>query len=276
MTTPAPRAMMMTMRMGQLVASYTLGKRHTLSKRAGVYVPAFRIPVGKYFCPSEENGDNEGTDCKTIQPDWDNDKYLTDQDDYVEKKKKRQVLPTTKDVGFGPFNSTAQDHILAQANIVSTRRWHNNVSRGVTEALRNLVGSVNYHNNFTVRSHINAQKGRVGNIFDAIKTALPSHRRVVNNIQYGAWQRQDLRRRWNEFMNSKLYLVQAKMKVINDFLPALQVVWADDGARSAAEDQLGDSGNTLADKQRKRDLIDDIDALADRMRMLSAWVNPFG
>ncbi|KAK4200452.1 killer toxin subunits alpha/beta [Triangularia verruculosa] len=430
----------------RVVHNRTLEKR-ALSKRAGVYGPAFRIPVGKYFCPSEESGDNEGTDCKTIKPDWDNDKYLTNEDDYVDRKKRRQLAPMPQEVDFELFNSTIEGRILArdglekrgkkesklcginiesdfpsggllpdadaygfdepdicgnyefgaplqnrvtgiqydtehilefqlpgmfleeldrdifgktflhpnpnqldgngarkkvtfceyfkelwsvpgfaingetatpadhiadtyptssrfsnelvvlehylnvpvkaktwgrEANIVSTRRWNTNIGKGVTEArailkaMRNLVGSINYHNDFTIRSHFRAQKDRVGNMFEAIENALPSHRRVVNNVQYDAWQHQDLRRRWNEFMNSKFYLGQAKtMKVINEFLPVLQEAWADDGRRRAAEDQPGDSGDTLADKQRMRDLIDDIDALADRMRTLPAWINPF-
>ncbi|KAK0736846.1 glycosyl hydrolases family 18-domain-containing protein [Apiosordaria backusii] len=470
-------------------------EKKALSKRAGVYGPAFTIPVGKYFCPSEESGDNEGTDCKTIQPDWDNDKYLTDQDDYDDSKKKRRLSPIMQDVGFGLlFNSTAEDHLLARGwlekradkksrlcsedkggdgipivsiypsggelpnaaaygfeepnicgnyefgtplerrvagvqydtehilefqlpaiflreldkqifdhtfqhpnpnevdgkgarkrvsfcryflelwsvpefaingetatpaqhiantyptknkyshelvvlehyinspvkakvsatppliplqtphqlflsdpipthfgaadrtvfiaptqtwgredNIVTTSRWHNNVGKGVTQArailmaIRFLVGSVNYHNDFTIRSYLRAQKDRVGNMFEAVENALPSHRRVVNNVQYDAWQRQDLRRRWNEFMNNKFYLAQAQtMKVINEFLPLLQQVWADDGARTAAEDRPGDDANTLAAKQAKRDLIDDIDALADRVKTLPVWINPFG
>jgi chitinase len=59
-----------------------LAESHGLGKRSGVYGPAFRIPVSRYFCPSTETGENEGTDCSTIKPDWDNDKYLTDNDDY--------------------------------------------------------------------------------------------------------------------------------------------------------------------------------------------------
>jgi chitinase len=72
----------------ELMEYYSLDKRsevarsRRLEKRAGVYGPAFRIPVGNFFCPSSETGEGEGTDCSTIQPDWDNDKYLTNNDDY--------------------------------------------------------------------------------------------------------------------------------------------------------------------------------------------------
>jgi hypothetical protein len=38
--------------------------------------------VGNSFCPSSETGEDEETDCSTIKPDWDDDKYLTNNDDY--------------------------------------------------------------------------------------------------------------------------------------------------------------------------------------------------
>ncbi|KAI1172269.1 carbohydrate-binding module family 18 [Nemania sp. FL0916] len=57
--------------------------RSHLQKRGSVYGPAFSIPVGRYFCPSttDENEDG-GSPCETIVPDWDQDKYLTNSDDY--------------------------------------------------------------------------------------------------------------------------------------------------------------------------------------------------
>ena len=57
-------------------------ERHSLKKRAAVYGPAFSIPVGEYFCPRDETGKSGGTDCESVKPSWDNDKYLTDDDDY--------------------------------------------------------------------------------------------------------------------------------------------------------------------------------------------------
>lgn len=55
---------------------------HSLEKRSGVYGPAFRIPVGNFFCPSSETGEDQGTDCSTTEPAWDDDEYLTLHDEY--------------------------------------------------------------------------------------------------------------------------------------------------------------------------------------------------
>ncbi|EAS33737.3 chitinase 5 [Coccidioides immitis RS] len=58
---------------------------HSLQKRAAVYGPKFHIPVGDLFCPKDEAGPDfpeNRNDCLQIPGIWDNDKYLTDGDDY--------------------------------------------------------------------------------------------------------------------------------------------------------------------------------------------------
>ncbi|KAF9630004.1 putative glycosyl hydrolases family 18 protein [Lasiodiplodia theobromae] len=51
---------------------------HTFQKRGGVYGPAFRIPVGKFFCPSStDDNEDESGDCSDIVPYWDDDEFNT-------------------------------------------------------------------------------------------------------------------------------------------------------------------------------------------------------
>lgn len=51
---------------------------HTFQKRSGVYGPAFRIPVGKFFCPSStDDNEDESGDCSDIVPYWDDDEFNT-------------------------------------------------------------------------------------------------------------------------------------------------------------------------------------------------------
>ncbi|EKG15792.1 Chitin-binding type 1 [Macrophomina phaseolina MS6] len=57
---------------------------HSLQKRSGVYGPAFRIPVGSYFCPSSSDAsDTDGSACDGATPAWDDDEFNTSGDDYT-------------------------------------------------------------------------------------------------------------------------------------------------------------------------------------------------
>lgn len=57
---------------------------HSLQKRSGVYGPAFRIPVGSYFCPnSSDSSESDGSACDNAKPAWDDDEFLTSGDDYT-------------------------------------------------------------------------------------------------------------------------------------------------------------------------------------------------
>ena len=178
------------------------------------------------------------------------------------------------------------DHLLQawgkENNIVDTSRWINNMpqsvanARRILKAMRNLVGSIEYHRDPVIAGILRVQKERVGRMFGLIDQALTSRPTVVNGMPFAPWQPQDLQGRWNQFMNQKFYLAQTKTtKVINDYLPRLQEVWANQGLRDANVDQPSDGAQVLAQKQATRNLIDDIDALADRMRTLPAWRNPF-
>lgn len=143
--------------------------------------------------------------------------------------------------------------------------------------MRLLVGSIEYHRDPTIASYLRRQKERIGTMFRKLDTQyLPANPRVFNGVTYTAWQSQDLERRWNEFMNNKFYLALTKnTKVFNTWLSVMQANWATQAHRDNAEDQQGDTAAVLADKQVARNLINDIDALADRLKTLPAWTNPF-
>jgi chitinase len=114
-------------------------------------------------------------------------------------------------------------------------------------------------------------------MFGALDTQhLPNNPRIVNGVTYTAWQPQDLERRWNEFMKSKYFLaVTRTMKVLNTFLPVLQQNWATQAHRDNAKPDDGDSSTIKANKEAAQNLIDDIDALDQKMRILTPWKNPF-
>ncbi len=76
-----------------------LARSHRFDKRSGVYGPAFRIPVGNYFCPSTETGEDGGTDCSTIKANWVNDEYLTNEDDYSDGSAVGDVLTPDEEAG---------------------------------------------------------------------------------------------------------------------------------------------------------------------------------
>ncbi len=126
-------------------------------------------------------------------------------------------------------------------------------------------------------SYLRQQKERVGAMFGALDTQhLPNNPRIVNGVTYTAWQPQDLERRWNEFMKSKYFLaVTRTMKVLNTFLPVLQQNWATQAHRDNAKPDDGDSSTIKANKEAAQNLIDDIDALDQKMRILTPWKNPF-
>jgi chitinase len=144
-------------------------------------------------------------------------------------------------------------------------------------AMRELVGSLEYHRDPAIAALLRRQKERVGTMFHQLDTQyLPQNARVSNGVTFTAWQPQGLERRWNEFMNNKFYLALTKtMKVLNSWLSVMQENWATQALRDGATAQPGDSAVVQADKQGARDLIDDIDALADRLKTLPAWTNPF-
>jgi chitinase len=144
-------------------------------------------------------------------------------------------------------------------------------------AMRLLVGSIEYHRDPTIASYLRRQKERVGTMFRMLDTQyLPANPRVSNGVTYTAWQSRDLEGRWNVFMKSRYFMALTKtMKVLNTWLPVLQENWATQAHRDNAEPKQGDTPAVLAEKQAANDLINDIDALADRLKTLPAWSNPF-
>lgn len=71
-----------------------------LSKRAAVWGPVLSVPVGKYFCPSSVDEDeNSGTPCSMIEAAWDDDAFLTsgDGDDDLDLRR-RELEPELLDV----------------------------------------------------------------------------------------------------------------------------------------------------------------------------------
>ena len=116
----------------------------------------------------------------------------------------------------------------------------------------------------------------MGTVFNQLDTAMSNNPRTDNGVQFTAWQKQDLQTKWNQFMNEKYILASAKMKKpIEEWLPKLQQVWANDAKKTAVKDQANDTQKEKADKQAVRDLIADIEAMATEWGNLPQWTNPF-
>ncbi|KAF7533915.1 hypothetical protein G7Z17_g13445 [Cylindrodendrum hubeiense] len=81
-----------------------------LRKRGGVYGPAFSIPVGRYFCPSDDD-ENKGSSCSEVDADWDQDKYLTDSEDYSDSSLSLERREVDK---LMPYNGTLDDRGLQE------------------------------------------------------------------------------------------------------------------------------------------------------------------
>ncbi|KAI2643596.1 carbohydrate-binding module family 18 [Xylaria nigripes] len=94
----------------------------SLEKRAAVWGPAFSIPVGKYFCPSPTDEDEDsGTPCGMITPAWDDDGFLTsgDGDDDLNLRRRDQITAPWSD----PYNETVVEpqHAVLEARSINTK-----------------------------------------------------------------------------------------------------------------------------------------------------------
>lgn len=85
------------------------------------------------------------------------------------------------------------------------------------------------------------------------------------------WTPLGLKEKWDDFMKRKMLLAMTKTnKVLNDVLPRMQAMWADQAARDEAQPDPNDAPALRDQKARKMRLINSIDALADVLRVLSA------
>ncbi|KAK4128908.1 glycoside hydrolase family 18 protein [Parathielavia appendiculata] len=166
-------------------------------------------------------------------------------------------------------------------NIINTSSWLTDKlpnaagARAMLKAMRSLIGSRLYHNDWTVLGILRAQKARVGAILGLLDTTV-----LPANPPPGlaAWPQQgfQLQAEWDTFMKGEFLLMQTKtMKVINDFMGPLREQWTSDAVKQANEDQPGDSATVLATKQGVRNLIDDIEAMNDYLATMPAWQWPF-
>lgn len=163
--------------------------------------------------------------------------------------------------------------------IIKTEKWLTHKLRTATgaremlKAMRSLIGSRIYHNDGTVMTILRAQKNRVGAILGLLDTTI-----LPANPPPGlaAWRALGLQDEWNKFMRSEFLLMQTKtMKVLHGFIGPLMEHWANDAVKQANQDQQGDSGTVLTQKQQIRNLIDDIEAMNDYLRTMPAWQWPF-
>ncbi|KAH7305460.1 oviduct-specific glycoprotein [Stachybotrys elegans] len=89
-----------------------------LTKRGGVYGPALSIPVGSYFCPSSSNPDETGSsDCSSVKPAWDQDKYLNENYDELRKRKRSEDEDEELDLIERSTHDAANDFNLFERSI---------------------------------------------------------------------------------------------------------------------------------------------------------------
>ncbi|KAF4906599.1 Chitotriosidase-1 [Colletotrichum fructicola] len=144
----------------------------------------------------------------------------------------------------------------------------------IMKSLRAIVGSRLYHSDPLVMSILRKQKARVGEVLRRLDTEiLPANPKQPT---WTPWAPLGLKERWDEFMKGKELLAVTKSnKVLNDILPRMQAMWADQAARDAAAADDNDSQTEAEAKARRLRLINSIDALADVLRVLPAWQMAF-
>lgn len=168
-------------------------------------------------------------------------------------------------------------------NIVSPTKFQNHLKGGLDggrEALlvlRYLIGAIEYQSDATIVDIMRRQKGKVQDMLRTLDTQLlAANPPAITGATARPWQAMDLAGKWHIFMTEKFYLAQTKTyKAINDYLPMLQNKFATQDLRDAAVEQPGDSDDDKKRKIAERNLIDDIDALSDRLKTLRPWTNPF-
>jgi chitinase len=140
----------------------------------------------------------------------------------------------------------------------------------IMKSMRAILGSRLYNNDPLVISILRAQKARVGEVLRRLDTEiLPANPKQQT---WTPWAPLGLKEKWDVFMKGKMALAVTKSdKVLNDILPRMQAMWADQAARDAAAPDPNDSQTEAELKARKQRLINTIDAFADILRVAPAW-----
>ncbi|KAJ0329715.1 hypothetical protein COL922a_012730 [Colletotrichum nupharicola] len=134
----------------------------------------------------------------------------------------------------------------------------------IMKSLRAIVGSRLYHSDPLVMSILRKQKARVGEVLRRLDTEiLPANPKEPT---WTPWAPLGLKERWDEFMKGKELLAVTKSnKVLNDILPRMQAMWADQAARDAAVADDNDSQTEAEAKARSLRLINTIVLMHWRM-----------
>ncbi|KAJ1325255.1 chitinase [Microdochium nivale] len=135
-------------------------------------------------------------------------------------------------------------------------------ARGAFKIMRNCIGSRLYHNDLEPLQTLRAQKARIGAILDLLDTnLLPANPRPG----MAAWQPQQLRSKWDEFMKYQFLIMQrGTMKIIDDHFGTMRDFWVTDAQRQA------NAGNPDV-----LQLIDDIEVMDVFLRNLGPWQFPW-
>ncbi|KAF6809274.1 glycosyl hydrolases family 18 protein [Colletotrichum plurivorum] len=144
----------------------------------------------------------------------------------------------------------------------------------IMRSMRAIVGSRLYHSDARVTSILRSQKERIGEVLRRLDTEiLPANRPQAT---WDPWVPLGLKGRWDQFMKGKEFMAVTKSdKVLNDMLPRMQTLCADQATRNAAVADDDDDQQMADSKERKRRLIDMINALADALDKLPAWKRAF-
>ncbi|KAF6825037.1 glycosyl hydrolases family 18 protein [Colletotrichum musicola] len=155
-------------------------------------------------------------------------------------------------------------------NYKESKITHMDGAEEIMKSMRAIVGSRLYHRDPRVMSLLREQKARIGEVLRRLDTEiLPANPPQPN---WRPWKPLGLKERWDMFMKGKeLMAVTKSNKLLNDILPRMQTMWADQARRDAAAADDNDDGTTALSKRRQRRLIEMIDALTDVLKILPAW-----
>ncbi|OHF04585.1 hypothetical protein CORC01_00056 [Colletotrichum orchidophilum] len=176
------------------------------------------------------------------------------------------------------INTPSKTRAWAGGNPWDFSDWTRDISkyaeaRQILQKLRSTMGSRIYQNHLTIRTTMETQVDRIGNVLNALDTTLlPANRRAGG---YQQWSQQNLQSEWLSYMKGQYTIMQSKTNgLITNFLPMMTATWVTPAEKAKWVDVAGDSQAVLDNKREHRAFIQSIEDFETTWNGLPAWTNP--
>lgn len=166
------------------------------------------------------------------------------------------------------WSSKSTDRIYGHKKALTLMK--KNPTEAAAQAMRAkyLLGAVKYMRSKTIEGYFAEQKKRIGTALDEIDNALPG---VTPNGGMNAWQKQDLKKKWDAYMDDAFDMAKKRTdNTMTFFLNNLQTKWG-----NPAKAPAGGKGKTTGTAGQK-DLARQIKALRTQWTKtkISTWTKP--